>query len=167
MRNRLVTIVGDRNWLDISVRIGIDLVLCGCRQLSVLQYASELNCLSASIEIDRFKSGGGYWLDISFCVEIDVSIMRGIEVYLVSVSGSKLARFFGGGENWLCYCLRAENSLVLVLGSTDLVFCVGSQNLLVFIAPTAYHLVYCDGRNWLYLSVGDRTWSRFQCSDCN
>ena len=48
--------------------------------------------------------------------------MSGIEINLVLASGSNLTCFLCAGQNRPRFCARAENDLVLVWGSIDLVF---------------------------------------------
>ena len=77
-RNRRDVSVGDRSWLDFSVGIRIDLVLCGGRKLLGLESGSKLTWFSCR----------------RACI---------IELFLEW--GSKLTRFLCRGQNRPCFCI--------------------------------------------------------------
>ena len=114
-RNRRDFSVGDRNWLDFSVGIIIDLVRCGGRKWLVLESGSKLTWFSCR----------GHAKLAVFRVGIDIS--------LNSVLGSKLTWFCVGDISWLGFSVSTENDMFLWGGQHWPCFCVRVENYLFIV----------------------------------
>ena len=150
--------MGGGNWLDFSVGVGIDLVLCGSPKWLVLGVCSETYSVFASghrnqldirvgIEIDFISVMGRNelcfcvrdrnWLGFSVCIEIDLVLVRGSKLTLF-LCGLEITWFWWidrnwlgferGDRSWLDICVLAENHYFVVWGSIDLVLLGSVEN---------------------------------------
>ena len=154
-RIRLDFSLGDRDWLDFSAGIRIDLVLCGGRKSLGLESGSKLiwfSCRGASKlillcgrpKLTWFQRMNWNWLGFFVVVENDLFL----------VSGSKLTRLL---------CRGIETGLILEWGSKltpnqwcdleYLGFCVRDRNWLGFSVWIEIDLFLCGGQNWLRFCV--------------
>ena len=202
--------MGDRTWLDSSAGLNGFGCCVVCRKwlnlslvdrfwfgfgLAVENDLSSASSASGSkltgflcrgIEIDLILKWGSKLTWFQWWVELHLFFfMCRIEIDLVLESGSNLTCFLCGGQNRLRFCVRAENCLGLIYGSTltwflergsklnwfscadiidlflvwgaiDLVFARVVEIDLVFECWPKITFFYCEHLTWLHFSVHGR-----------
>ena len=128
--------------------------LFGGSKLTVfLVWVSKLTFFVRGVEIDFVVFGSisawyscmdRNWLSFSAGIAIDLFFCTGRKLLVFNVEMDWLD-FFVGGRNWLCFCMRTENHLVLVSTELDFVFVGGIEFDFVLVLGSSLTCFLCGG----------------------